>query len=56
MYAACGYPVELTWLKVSEAENCVGRPLLIARNLKKYYLETTETPEGHMNQMHKNVL
>ena len=55
MHAVCGYPVKSTWLAAVEAGNYVGWPLLTARNDKKYYPETSETPKGHMNQMRKNV-
>ena len=55
MHAVCGYPVKSTWLKAVEAGNYVGWPLLTARNVKKYYPETTETPKGHTNQSRKNV-
>ncbi|KAL7525390.1 hypothetical protein ACHAXR_000989 [Thalassiosira sp. AJA248-18] len=55
MHAVCGYPVKSTWLAAVEAGNYVGWPLLTARNIKKYYPETTETPKGHLNQTRKNV-
>ena len=55
MHAVCGYPVKSTWLAAIEAGNYVGWPLLTARNVKKYYPETTKTPKGHMNQTRKNV-
>ena len=55
MHAVCGYPVKSTWLKAVEAGNYVGSPLLTARNVKKYYPETTETPKEHTNQSRKNV-
>ena len=55
MHAVCGYPVKSTWLAAIEAGNYIGWPLLTARNVKKYYPETTETPKGHLNQTRKNV-
>ena len=55
MHAVCGYPVKSTWLAAVQAGNYTGWPLLTARNVKKYYPETVETPKGHMNQTRKNV-
>jgi hypothetical protein len=55
MHAVCGYPVKSTWIAAIEAGNFVGWPLLTARNVRKYYPETSETPKGHMTQTRKNV-
>ena len=55
MHAVCGYPVKSTWLKAVKAGNFVGWPLLNAKNVRKYYPETIETPKGHMAQTRKNV-
>ena len=55
MHAVCGYPVKSTWLKAVNAGNYIGWPLLTKRNVNKYYPETTETPNGHMNQTRKNL-
>lgn len=55
MHAVCGYPVISTWLKAIAAGNFIGWSLLTVQNIKKYYLEMTETPKGHLNQMQKNV-
>ncbi|KAL7480747.1 hypothetical protein ACHAW6_006410 [Cyclotella cf. meneghiniana] len=55
MHAVCGYPVKSTWLKVVQARNFVGWPLLTPKNIQKYYPGSMETPEGHLNQTHKNV-
>jgi hypothetical protein len=55
MHAVCGYPVKSTWIKAVQAGNFIGRPLLTVKNLQKYYLKTTETPKGHLNQAQKNV-
>ena len=55
MHAVCGYPVKSTWVKAIQAGNFVGWPLLTAKNVRKYYPETTETPKGHMAQTRKNV-
>ena len=55
MHAVCGYPVKSTWVKAIQAGNFVRWPLLTAKNVRKYYPETTETPKGHMAQTRKNV-
>eukprot|EP00804_Cyclotella_cryptica_P028786 CCRYP_018721-RA/>CCRYP_018721-RA protein AED:0.43 eAED:0.43 QI:0/0/0/1/0/0/2/0/620 len=55
MHAVCGYPVKSTWLKAVQAGNFIGWPLLTAKNVQKYYPDSTETPRGHLNQTHKNV-
>ena len=55
MHTVCGYPVKSTWLKAVKAGNYTGWPLLTAKNVSKYYPETTETPKGHLNQVRKNV-
>ena len=46
MHAVCSYPVKSTWLKDIAAGNFIGWPLLNVRNVKKYYPETMETPNG----------
>jgi hypothetical protein len=55
MHAVCGYPVKSTWLKAIKAGNYGGWPILTERNVQKYYLETTKTAKGHLNQSRKNV-
>ena len=55
MHAVCRYPVKSTWLKSVKAGIYTGWPLLTAKNVAKYYPETTETPKGHLNQVRKNV-
>ena len=55
MHVVCGYPVKSTWVKVVKSGNFVGWPLLTVKNVHKYYLETSETPKGHMAQTRKNV-
>ena len=55
MHTVCGYPVKTTRSKAAKAGNFVGWPLLTEKNINKYYLETNETPKGHMNQQQKNV-
>ena len=55
MHAVCGYPVKSTWMKAIAAGNYIGWPMLTARNVNKYYPETTETSMGHLNQTRKNV-
>ena len=55
MHAVCGYPVKSTWIKVIKVGNFTGWPMPNKRNVVKYYLETTETPKGHLNQTSKNV-
>ena len=41
MHVVCGYPVKSTWLAAVEAGNYVGWKILTARNINKYYPETT---------------
>eukprot|EP00804_Cyclotella_cryptica_P013004 CCRYP_002334-RA/>CCRYP_002334-RA protein AED:0.29 eAED:0.29 QI:0/0/0/1/1/1/2/0/658 len=55
MHAVCGYPVKSTWLKAIQAGNFVGWPLLTVKNVHKYYPDSAETPQGHLNQTRKNV-
>eukprot|EP00804_Cyclotella_cryptica_P016134 CCRYP_004248-RC/>CCRYP_004248-RC protein AED:0.42 eAED:0.42 QI:0/-1/0/1/-1/0/1/0/390 len=55
MHAVCGYPVKSTWLKAIQAGNFVGWPLLTVKNVLKYYPDSAETPQGHLNQTRKNV-
>ncbi len=55
MHAICGYPLKLTWLKAIKVGNYVGWPMLIERNVQKYYPKTTKTAKGHLNQTRKNV-
>ena len=55
MHAVCGYPVKSTWIKAIKAGNFIGWPLVNEKNVRKYYPETTETAQGHLNQQRKNV-
>ncbi len=55
MHAICGYPVKLTWLKAIKVGNYVGCPMLMERNVHKYYPKATETAKGHLYQTRKNV-
>jgi hypothetical protein len=55
MHTICGYPVNSTWLKAIKAGNYVRWPMLTECNIQKYYPETTETANGHLNQTRKNV-
>jgi hypothetical protein len=55
MHAVCKYPVKSTWIKAIKAGNFIGWPLLTEKNVNKYYPESNETQQGHMNQARKNV-
>ncbi|KAL7486747.1 hypothetical protein ACHAW6_012336 [Cyclotella cf. meneghiniana] len=55
MHAMCGYPGKSTWAKAAQAGNLIGWLLLTAKNIQKYYPDTTETPKGHLNQTRTNV-
>lgn len=55
MHAVCGYPVKSTWIKAIKAGNFIGWPLVNEKNVRKYYPETIETAQGHLNQQRKNV-
>ena len=55
MHALCGYPAKSTWIKAIKVGNFMGWPMLTETNIKKYYLETSETSKGHLNQTRKNV-
>ena len=55
MHAVCGYPVKSTWIKAIKSGKFTGCLMLNKRNVAKYYTETTETPNGHLNQTRKNV-
>ena len=55
MHTVCGYPVKSTWLKAIKAGNYVGWPMLMKRNVQKYYPKATKTAKGHLNQTMKNV-
>ena len=55
MHAACGYPVQSTWIKAIRNENYAGWPLLTVKNVNKHYPKTDATPMGHLNQTRANV-
>ena len=55
MHTVCGYPVKSIWIKAIKAGNFTGWTILNKQNVAKYYPETTETPEVHLNQTRKNV-
>jgi hypothetical protein len=55
MHGVCGYTVKSTWLKAIKAGNYVGWPMLMERNVQKYYPEATKTAKGHLNQTRKNI-
>ena len=56
IHAACGFPVQSTWLKAIRSGNYVGWPLLTVSNVNKYYPETDETLKGHLNQSPAGIL
>ena len=49
MNTVCGYPVKSTWINVIKAGNFMRLPMLTETNIKKYYLEISKTPKGHLN-------
>ena len=55
MHAVCIYTVKSTWIKDIKACNYIEWTMMNERNVTKYYLETTETPKGHLNQLRTNV-
>ena len=55
IHVVWGYPVKSTWIKVINAGNFTGWPMLNKCNVAKYYPETTKTPKGHLNKTRKNV-
>ena len=55
MHTICGYPVKSMWLKAIKVGNYVSWPMLMERNVQKYYPEATKTAKGHFNQTRKNV-
>ena len=55
MHAACGYPVQSTWIKAIQNENYAGWPLLTVEYVHKHYPEMEETPMGHFNKTRANV-
>eukprot|EP00804_Cyclotella_cryptica_P017079 CCRYP_003321-RA/>CCRYP_003321-RA protein AED:0.39 eAED:0.42 QI:0/0/0/1/0/0/2/0/254 len=56
LFIGCmNYPVKSTWLKAVKASKFVGWPLLIEKNIEKYFPDTPETQHGHMAQTQKNI-
>ncbi len=44
-----------TWLKAIKVGNYVGWPMLMERNVQKYYPKATKMAKGHLNQTRMNV-
>jgi hypothetical protein len=55
LHASAGYPVEDTWTKAIKAGNFTMWPGLSVIAVHKYFPESDETKQGHMDKQHQNV-
>jgi hypothetical protein len=55
LHASAGHPVKDTWTKTIKAGNFTTRPGLSAKAVHKYFPESDETKQGHMNKQLQNV-
>ncbi len=55
LHASAGHPVKDTWTKAIKAGNFTTWPGLSVKAVHKYFPESDETKQGHMNKQHQNV-
>ena len=55
LHACAGYPKRETCIKAIQEGNYVSWPGLTVKKVNKFYLETDETPKGHMRQTRQGV-
>jgi hypothetical protein len=55
LHASAGHPVKDTWTKAIKAENFTTWPGLSVKAVHKYFPESDETKQGHMNKQYQNV-
>ncbi len=56
LHASAGHPVEDTWTKAIKAGNFLTCPGLSVKAVHKYFPESDEIKQGHMNKQRQNVL
>ena len=54
-HAAARFPTKATWLKAINIGFFATWPMLIAKAVAKYFLESNETQKGHMQQQWQGV-
>jgi hypothetical protein len=55
LHASAGHPVKDSWTKAIKAENFTTWPGLSIEAVHKYFPESDETKQGHMNKQRQNV-
>ena len=55
LHTSAGHPVEDTWTKAIKAGNFTTWPGLSVKAVHKYFPESDETKQGHMNKQRQNV-
>lgn len=50
LHVAAGYPVKETWIKAIKAGNYIRWPGLTKTAVKKHFLESDKTQQGHMKK------
>ncbi len=55
LHAAAGFPVKETWLDAIKAGNYVTWPGLTTTAVRKHFLDSDETQQGHMKQQRQGV-
>ncbi len=55
LHASAGHPVEDTWTKAIKAGKFTTWPGLSVKAVHKYFPESDETKQGHMNKQRQNV-
>ncbi len=55
LHASAGHPVKDTWTKAIKAEHFTTWPELSVKTVHKYFPESDETKQGHMNKQRQNI-
>ena len=55
-HAMAGFPPQMTWIQAIQAGNYNLWPLITVQNINKYFPESDEMQNGHMQEKKKDVL
>ena len=55
LHTATGFPTKRTWIKSIKSENYLTWPFLTIKNVNKYFPESEETHQGHMQGQRQGV-
>jgi hypothetical protein len=55
LHAAAGFPVKETWIDATKNGNLITWTGLTTTTIRKHFLDSDETQQGHMKKQHQGV-